>query len=43
MADALEMQVRETIATALADPVVLRRGVQAYELRRGATDVELRS
>jgi site-specific DNA recombinase len=43
MADAVETQVRATITAALSDPAALRCGVEAYELRRGARDIELRS
>jgi site-specific DNA recombinase len=39
----LEANVRAAITAALQDPAVLRQGVEAYETRRGATDVELRS
>jgi site-specific DNA recombinase len=42
-ADALEADVRASVTAALSDAAVLRRGVEAYELRRAATDVELRS
>jgi site-specific DNA recombinase len=42
-ADALEAEVRAIITAALSDPATLKRGVEAYEARRGATDVELRS
>jgi site-specific DNA recombinase len=42
-ADALEADVRAAVAAALSDATVLRQAVEAYELRRAATDVELRS
>jgi site-specific DNA recombinase len=39
----VEADVRAAITAALQDPAVLRQGVEAYETRRGATDVELHS
>jgi site-specific DNA recombinase len=43
VATRVEDPVRASITAALSDPAVLRRGVEAYELRRAASDVELRS
>ncbi|HEY3187443.1 MAG TPA: recombinase family protein, partial [Solirubrobacteraceae bacterium] len=39
----VEADVLAAITAALQDPAVLRQGVEAYETRRGATDVELHS
>ena len=35
--------MRESVRAALSDPAVLKRGVEAYEANRGATDIELQS